>query len=391
MVASLPRDVERGLAVVVREVGGGAGPQQQPHGLGLVLDDAVVERGVALLGLAVQAARVLDQEVHHVERAPGLLGDGVVEAGLLELAVGQRVGQLAAEQVALRAGLQQVLQAVRVHGGLELRVQLPRGAAVGLHVGAVHVLGADVRLALLHGAAGPQLDAPARGLHDLVEPLVGHGPADQQLARADVVEGEGLDLGDVDAHLAVDARALDADDDPEVGGEPGDVRGAATITAQLVGGNVSDVVHQRLLELHQALVLTTLPVVLKGSVQRHLLGVEEDTHPLLLGDLRLRLEVVCPVVGDHVEAEPVLEDWLHLTGEEVDLRRRLVLVGVADLEEAVPDLAPPPLPHVPQPPLRPLHEVALLPVPGLGVPLGLVQGVLAGRDAPVLKINKVLS
>ena len=50
-----------------------------------------------------------------------------------------------------------------------------------------------------------------------VEGVVGHDARDEQLRRADVVERERLDLGDVDAHLAVDARALDADYHAEVG------------------------------------------------------------------------------------------------------------------------------------------------------------------------------
>ena len=37
-------------------------------------------------------------------------------------------------------------------------------------------------------------------------------PGHKKLTGADVVEGEGLDLGDVDAHLPVDPRALDAHD-----------------------------------------------------------------------------------------------------------------------------------------------------------------------------------
>ena len=71
-----------------------------------------------------------------------------------------------------------------------------------------------------HRAGGLDLAAVAvgvdGGLHDLVEGLVGHDARDEQLRSADVVEGERLDLGDVDAHLAVDARTLDADYHAEV-------------------------------------------------------------------------------------------------------------------------------------------------------------------------------
>lgn len=58
------------------------------------------------------------------------------------------------------------------------------------------------------------------GLHDLVEAVVGHDLGDKQLGRANVVERKRLDLGDVDPHLAMDARALDAHDDAEVRREP---------------------------------------------------------------------------------------------------------------------------------------------------------------------------
>jgi hypothetical protein len=47
-------------------------------------------------------------------------------------------------------------------------------------------------------------------LHDLVESLVGHDPADEELTSAHVVQGQRLDLGDVNAHLPVDPAALDA-------------------------------------------------------------------------------------------------------------------------------------------------------------------------------------
>ena len=85
MVASLPGDAQRSLPVVVGKVWAGPGPQQQPHGLGLVLDDAVVEGGVALLGPPVEGAAVLDQEVNDVERAAGLLGDGVMKTSFSKL------------------------------------------------------------------------------------------------------------------------------------------------------------------------------------------------------------------------------------------------------------------------------------------------------------------
>jgi hypothetical protein len=44
-----------------------------------------VEGSVALAGASVERGGVLDDEVHHVEGGAGLLGDGVVQAGLREL------------------------------------------------------------------------------------------------------------------------------------------------------------------------------------------------------------------------------------------------------------------------------------------------------------------
>ena len=136
-----------------------------------------------------------------------------------------------------------------VDGGLQLRHELPGAGAVGLDEGSVDVLGPDVLLPLLHGAVGLEL-AGGGGLHDLVEPLVGHRPTDEELAGADVVQDEWLYLGDVDAHLSVYAGALNTNYHTEVSWEPGDVRGSATVTAQVVGRNISYVVHEGLLELH---------------------------------------------------------------------------------------------------------------------------------------------
>ena len=57
------------LSILVLQTRVGSGPQEQPHALALVLDDAVVQRGVALSGLLVQHAGVLDDEVDDVVRA----------------------------------------------------------------------------------------------------------------------------------------------------------------------------------------------------------------------------------------------------------------------------------------------------------------------------------
>jgi hypothetical protein len=60
------------------------------------------------------------------------------------------------------------------------------------------------------------------------------------------------------------------------------------------------------------------------------------------------LEMVGPVVGHNVEAEPVFGYRFHLAGQQVHPGRGFGLVGVVDVQVAVPDLAPSPLPNVPK-------------------------------------------
>lgn len=45
-------------------------------------------------------------------------------------------------------------------------------------------------------------------------------PPHQELRSSQLVQLHGLDAGDVDPHLSVDAGALDAGQDPQVGGQP---------------------------------------------------------------------------------------------------------------------------------------------------------------------------
>ena len=86
VVGALLGDVDGRLAVVVLDAGAGAGAEEEPHALALVLDDAVVERRVALARLLVQVARVLHQEVDDVQRVAIVLpGDGVVQTSFREL------------------------------------------------------------------------------------------------------------------------------------------------------------------------------------------------------------------------------------------------------------------------------------------------------------------
>ena len=85
MIASLFCDAQRCLPVIILHVCPCARPQQESHGLWLVLYDAVMERCVPLLCPPVEAARVLDEEVDDVQGAAGFLRDGVVQACLVEL------------------------------------------------------------------------------------------------------------------------------------------------------------------------------------------------------------------------------------------------------------------------------------------------------------------
>ena len=81
---SLLGDAQRSLAVLVGQAGVGPGPEEEPHALALVLDDAVVQGRVAFPGLLVQDAGVLDDEVDDVKRVAGLVGDGVVKTSFSE-------------------------------------------------------------------------------------------------------------------------------------------------------------------------------------------------------------------------------------------------------------------------------------------------------------------
>ena len=133
------------------------------------------------------------------------------------------------------------------------------------------------------------------------------------------------------------------------------------------------------------MVLTGFAVILKGPVKTDLLGVKKHTHPLLLVDLCLGLEVVSPVVGHHVEAQSVLQHGLHLTRQQVDRGGCFALVRVANLQESIPDLTSSPLPDVPQTSLRSFAKVSGLAMARFGISPGLVERVLACRDVPVLE------
>jgi len=66
-VSTFLGDAERSLSVLVLQTRIGTRPEEEPHALALVLYHAIVERGVALSSLLVEAARVLDDEVDDVQ------------------------------------------------------------------------------------------------------------------------------------------------------------------------------------------------------------------------------------------------------------------------------------------------------------------------------------
>ncbi len=69
----------------------------------------------------------------------------------------------------------------------------------------------------LHGAVGIQFGC-SLGLHDAVEVLIGHDSCYKELRGANVVQRQGLNLGDVDSHFPMNSGALDANDHAKVGG-----------------------------------------------------------------------------------------------------------------------------------------------------------------------------
>ena len=84
VISSLSGDVEWSLAIVVGKICAGSGPQQQSHGLGLVLDDTIVKWSVSFLGLAIKAAGVLNQKINNMQRTACFLGNGVMKTSLLK-------------------------------------------------------------------------------------------------------------------------------------------------------------------------------------------------------------------------------------------------------------------------------------------------------------------
>ena len=71
-------NAERSFPVLVLQTWIGSGPEEQPHAFALVLDDAVVQGGVSLPCLLVQAARVLYDKVNNVEGVSGFMGNRIV-------------------------------------------------------------------------------------------------------------------------------------------------------------------------------------------------------------------------------------------------------------------------------------------------------------------------
>ena len=105
----------------------------------------------------------------------------------------QGVGDVDLQVDTLANALEQIFDAVVGNRALQLGIKLSGGGAVPLEERLVHVLHPNHLLPLLHRALRMK---PLRAdrLHDLVEGVVGHGPADKELAGPYPVQGQGLDL-----------------------------------------------------------------------------------------------------------------------------------------------------------------------------------------------------
>ena len=94
-------DAERGLSVLVLHTGVGARPEEEPHALALVLYHTIVERGVALTSLLVEAARVLYDEVDDVQGVTRLVRNRVVKTSFSKFLKNKLKNSLSFETVSL--------------------------------------------------------------------------------------------------------------------------------------------------------------------------------------------------------------------------------------------------------------------------------------------------
>ena len=108
MISPLTSDAQGRLPIIILHIRTGAGSQEEPHGFRLVLDDAVVEGSVALLGPPVKAARVLNQKIYDVQRAARLLRDRMMQTCLIELLETEICCQMSALLAAKTEGANQM-------------------------------------------------------------------------------------------------------------------------------------------------------------------------------------------------------------------------------------------------------------------------------------------
>ena len=94
-------NAERGLSVLVLHTGVGARPEEEPHALALVLYHTIVERGVALTSLLVEAARVLYDEVDDVQGVTRLVRNRVVKTSFSKFLKNKLKNSLSFETVSL--------------------------------------------------------------------------------------------------------------------------------------------------------------------------------------------------------------------------------------------------------------------------------------------------
>jgi len=89
-----------------------------------------------------------------------------------------------------------------------------------------------------------------------------------------------------------------------------------------------------LLQLHQT--RTQLRVlVLEGLGERLFLAVDQHRHPRLLVVLVFGLEVIGPIVADQVEALLLVRHRLDLARQQIDARRWLGLIRMANVQKTV--------------------------------------------------------
>ena len=312
----LLRQLQRCLVVTVLDGGVGLGAKQQLDGLRQVAFDGQMKRRGAVSVGSVHRRAVVDQEVEDVQRVLFLR----LQVQVQRVAVVLRVLQDVGEVEALLLDVQHGLQVAAVDGVGQVRQHLGGAAAARAHPLVLDVLGANEVLALHHAGVAAQLGHGEILLRHLVERVVAHAMRHQQLRRAQVVQDQGPDARELHAEFAVHARALDADQDAQVGGDPGRV-GRAAVAALVVAWQAADHLHDALRQLVHRLDHRRLLAVVRGrqvAVEQVLEGVVQHAHPLLLLLLVVRLEDVLAVLRVQRKAWLLghVQLVLALTGEQ---------------------------------------------------------------------------